>query len=82
MDKEVERHRLIRDSLELELQALRQRLSTVESCSDITGLENSSENNEAQMSRSKLLLVMLLQFLVLPPISLLIELILIQRIMQ
>lgn len=35
VDGEVERHRLIRDSLELELQALRQRLSTVENFTDI-----------------------------------------------
>lgn len=40
MDDEVERHRLIRDSLELELQALRQRLSTVENSAGIVDSDN------------------------------------------
>ncbi|KAL5781898.1 hypothetical protein ACOSP7_006927 [Xanthoceras sorbifolium] len=52
MDEEVERHRLIRDSLELELQAFRQRLSIVENFPDIVDSENTNaEHTEGQMSR-------------------------------
>ncbi|CAK7326258.1 unnamed protein product [Dovyalis caffra] len=47
MNDEVERHRLIRDSLELELQTLRQRLSTVENITDIAD----SVQNEDSISR-------------------------------
>lgn len=36
MDHNVDRQRLIRDSLELELQALRERLSAVENFTDAT----------------------------------------------
>jgi len=42
MNDEVERHRLIRDSLELELRTLRQRLSTVENITDIADSENAN----------------------------------------
>jgi len=42
MKDEVERHRLIRDSLELELRTLRQRLSTVENITDIADSENAN----------------------------------------
>ncbi|KAK2647075.1 hypothetical protein Ddye_022270 [Dipteronia dyeriana] len=52
MDEEVERHRLIRNSLELELQAFRDRLSTVENFADIVDSENTNaEHSEGQMSR-------------------------------
>ncbi|TXG71464.1 hypothetical protein EZV62_000043 [Acer yangbiense] len=52
MDEEVERHRLIRNSLELELQAFRERLSTVENFPDIVDSENTTaEHSEGQMSR-------------------------------
>ncbi|XP_050372198.1 kinesin-like protein KIN-12C [Argentina anserina] len=59
MDDEVERHRLIRDALELELQALRQRLSTVKSFTENADSENTkTEEDEDLISRqlkSKLL---------------------------
>ncbi|PRQ39572.1 putative plus-end-directed kinesin ATPase [Rosa chinensis] len=59
MDDEVERHRLIRDALELELQALRQRLSTVENFTENADSENTkAEEDEDLISRqlqSKLL---------------------------
>ncbi|KAJ6718444.1 KINESIN-LIKE PROTEIN KIF11 [Salix purpurea] len=52
MNDEVERHRLIRDSLELELRTLRQRLSTVENTSDIADSENAiSVQNEDSITR-------------------------------
>ncbi|KAI9195107.1 hypothetical protein LWI28_011738 [Acer negundo] len=52
MDEEVERHRLIRNSLELELQDFRERLSTVENFPDIVDSENTNaEHSEGQMSR-------------------------------
>ncbi|GAY35576.1 hypothetical protein CUMW_017130 [Citrus unshiu] len=52
MNGEVERHHLIRDSLELEIQALRQRLSTVQNFSDIVDSENiNAGHTEDQMSR-------------------------------
>lgn len=57
MDDEVERHRTIRDSLELELQSLRERLSTVENFPDILDSEDrNADRNEGQMSRSEVLL--------------------------
>lgn len=57
MDEEVERHQLMRDSLELEIQSLRQRLSTVESFPDILDSGNTNtEHTEDQMSRSEVLL--------------------------
>lgn len=40
MDEEFERHQLIKDSLELELQALRQRILTVENFTDNVNSEN------------------------------------------
>lgn len=53
MDEEVERHQSIRDSLEMEIQALRRRLSTVENFTDIVDSENSnSAQNEDLISRS------------------------------
>lgn len=61
MDEEVERHRLIRDSLELELQALRQRLASVENFTENVDSGNSNvEHTEEHISRS----VMLLSFLI------------------
>ncbi|KAJ6772272.1 KINESIN-LIKE PROTEIN KIN-12C ISOFORM X1 [Salix koriyanagi] len=54
MNDEVERHRLIRDSLELELRTLRQRLSTVENTSDIADSENAiSVQNEDSITRRR-----------------------------
>ncbi|CAL1397532.1 unnamed protein product [Linum trigynum] len=59
MDKEVERHRLIRESSELELQTLRQRLSAVENFADIVDSENkgSALNGEATTRQLKSRLV-------------------------
>lgn len=52
MDDDVERHRLIRDALELELQALRQRLSTVENFTENADSENiKAEQVEDLISR-------------------------------
>lgn len=59
MDEEVERHRLIRNSLELELQALRQRMLTVESFTENTNVEQT----EDQLSRSGLLLAFFIHIL-------------------
>lgn len=57
MDDEVDRHRLIRDSLELELQSLRERFSTVENFPGVLDSENTNaEHTESQMSRSDALL--------------------------
>ena len=57
MDEEVERHRLIRDSLELELQALRQRLASVENITENVDSGNSNvEQTEEHISRSVMLL--------------------------
>lgn len=55
MEKEVERHRIIRDSSELELQALRQRLLTVENFTENRDSENSTGERPAedQLSRSE-----------------------------
>lgn len=56
MNDEVERHRLIRDALELELQALRHRLLTVENFSENVDSENmNSEQAENLISRYCLL---------------------------
>lgn len=56
MNDEVERHRLIRDALELELQALRHRLLTVENFSENVDSENmNSEQAENLISRYRLL---------------------------
>lgn len=55
MDDEVERHRLIRDALELELQALRKRLSTVENFTENAVSENTKgEEDEDMISRYSL----------------------------
>ncbi|KAF3456467.1 hypothetical protein FNV43_RR01117 [Rhamnella rubrinervis] len=52
MDDEVERHRLIRDSLELELQSLRQRLSTVENLTENVDSQNTNaEQTQTQIFR-------------------------------
>lgn len=57
MDEEVERHRIMRDSLELEIQALRQRLSTVENYAENRESEHSTSERPAdyQLSRSEFL---------------------------
>lgn len=56
MNDEVERHRLIRDALELELQALRHRLSTVENFSEHMDSQNiNSEQAEDLISRYRLI---------------------------
>lgn len=52
MDEEVERHRLVSNSLERELQALRQRMLTVEFFSENTNVEQT----EDQLSRLGVLL--------------------------
>ncbi|XP_011100690.1 kinesin-like protein KIN-12C isoform X1 [Sesamum indicum] len=53
MEEEVEKHRLIRDSLELELQALRHRLLTVEGLTESMVSENSNTALlEERLSRS------------------------------
>lgn len=49
MDEEVERHRLIRNSLELELQALRQRMLTVESFTENTNVEQTEDQLSRQL---------------------------------
>ena len=65
MDEEVERHRLIRNSLEHELQALRDRLSKVDNFADIVYSVNSNaEQTEELISRSRPLFAFLLRFLV------------------
>lgn len=57
MDEEVERHRLIRDSLELELQALRLTFSTVENFNGNVDSGNSNaEQPEEHISRLVVLL--------------------------
>ena len=54
MNDEVERHWFIRDSLELELQALRQRLSTVENLTENVDSANSTAEQQAQNQISRL----------------------------
>lgn len=57
MDEEVERHRLNRDSLELELQALKQTFSSVENFSDnVDSKQSNAEQPEEYMSRLVVLL--------------------------
>lgn len=52
MNDEVERHRLIRDSLELELQALRQKLSTVGNLTENVDSQNTNaEQTQSQIFR-------------------------------
>lgn len=52
MDEEVERHRLIRDSLEWELKALRNRLLNVENLTEHEDLENANDEEiRTQISR-------------------------------
>lgn len=52
MEEDVERHHMARDVLEVELQALRERLQLVESISEEFDLRNSSrEPSEYQLSR-------------------------------
>lgn len=57
MNEEVERHRVIRDSLELELQVLRQMLSSVENFTENADSGNSiTQQPEDHISMSVLLL--------------------------
>ncbi|XP_057475426.1 kinesin-like protein KIN-12C isoform X2 [Actinidia eriantha] len=53
MEEEVEKHKLVRDSLELELHALKQRMLTVENFTENMGSENSNieQPPEDQLSR-------------------------------
>ncbi|XP_010276535.1 PREDICTED: kinesin-like protein KIN-12C isoform X2 [Nelumbo nucifera] len=51
MGEEVERHRSLRDELELEVQALRQRVSTVETAKENMEYSNDENETEDQMSR-------------------------------
>ena len=52
MDDEVERHRLIGDSLELELKTLKQRLLTVENLTENVDVETTNaEYTENQIFR-------------------------------
>ena len=54
MEEELERHHSIRSSLELELQSLNQRLSTVENFRDSMYYDNNSlDQSEDQISRSE-----------------------------
>lgn len=64
MGEEVEGHRLIRDNLELELLALRERMLTVENFSDNMDSENSNFQQEAedQISKSEFLHLLPLPF--------------------
>lgn len=53
MEEDVEKHELIRESLELELQALKSRMLTVENFTESMGSENSNveQQPEDQLSR-------------------------------
>lgn len=64
MREEVEGHRLIRDTLELELLALRERMLTVENFSDNMDSANSNCEQEAedQISKSEFLHLLRLPF--------------------
>lgn len=60
MNEEVEKHRVIRDSLELELQVLRQMLSSVENFTEKADSGNSiAQQREDHISMSVLLLFFL-----------------------
>lgn len=54
MEEEVERHQIIRDSSEVELQALRERVLTVKNITENSDSENSTSElpAEDQLSRS------------------------------
>lgn len=54
MEEEVERHQIIRDSSEVELQALRERVLTVKNITENSDSENSTSEPPAedQLSRS------------------------------
>ncbi|CAN0855136.1 Kinesin-like protein KIN-12E [Linum grandiflorum] len=54
MDKEVERYRFIRESLELELQTLRQRLSAVETYADIVDSEQKGTDRNGDTTTRQL----------------------------
>lgn len=57
MDEEVKRHRTIQDSLETELQALRQRLFRFENfAGTVVTTNESTEEYESQISRSATLI--------------------------
>ncbi|XP_058209055.1 kinesin-like protein KIN-12C isoform X4 [Rhododendron vialii] len=53
MEEEVEKHKLTRDSLEFELQALKERMLTVENFTEVMGSDNSDveQQPEDQLSR-------------------------------
>ena len=55
MDEEVGRHRLISDSLEIELQALKERLLLVENLPQHADSDNTSVHPDEQTSRLELL---------------------------
>lgn len=63
MEEEVEKHKLTRDSLEFELQALKERMLTVENFTEVMGSDNSDveQQPEDQLSRSELMLAFLVQ---------------------
>lgn len=63
MEEEVEKHKLTRDSLEFELQALKERMLTVENFTEVMGSNNSDveQQPEDQLSRSELMLAFLVQ---------------------
>jgi len=58
MEEEVQKHKLIRDSLELELQALKQRMLTVEGFTENMGSESSDVEQQPhyQILRSEVML--------------------------
>lgn len=68
MEEEVEKHKLTRDSLEFELQALKERMLTVENFTEIMGSDNSDvdQQPEDQLSRSDVMLAFLLQMSLVP----------------
>lgn len=63
MEEDVEKHKLTRDSLEFELQALKERMLTVENFTEIMGSDNSDveQQPEDQLSRLELMLAFLVQ---------------------
>lgn len=73
MEEEVEKHKLTRDSLEFELQALKERMLTVENFTEVMGSDNSDveQQPEDQLSRSELMLAFLVQMSWFPLILLL-----------
>lgn len=63
MEEEVEKHKLTRDSLEFELQALKERMLTVENFTEVMGSDNLDveQQPEDQLSRLELMLAFLVQ---------------------